>query len=118
MAYTLINIESGEIFICEDNVWIDAFEAAKADGWDPDGTMYDAAYTLDEELDYIGDDNEKLWRIYTEVGNEFDWDGSYTEKRGQVVTYGDSYYMVMSLKCAGADPALCEFVSKGSFRIC
>lgn len=118
MAYLLINIETGEQFTCDEKVWIDAFEAAKADGWDPEGTMYDAAYVLDDELDYVDDDNEKLWRIYKEVGTEFDWDGSYIEKKGQVVTYGDSYYMVMSLKCAGVDPALCEFVAKGSFRIC
>lgn len=118
MAYLFMNIDSGELFHCEDREWIAAFEAAKADGWIPDGTQYDAAFTLDEELDFIDDDNQKVFTIVTALTEIFLWDGSYTERRNQIVTYEDSIYMAMSLKSAGITGALLEFVQKGSFRIC
>lgn len=118
MAYLFISIDSGEHLCCEEKVWIDAFEAAKADGWKPDGTMYDIYYDMDEELDLIEDDNRKLHTLVVAMNNVYAWDGSYTEKRNQIVTYDDAYYMAMSLKCAGVDPELCAFVEKGSFRIC
>ncbi|HOP64641.1 MAG TPA: hypothetical protein PK358_13820 [Spirochaetota bacterium] len=118
MSYLFINIETGEQLSCDELVWVEAFEAAKADGWVPDGTLYDAPFIIDEELDFIDDDNWRLWTIYSEISKIDHWDGSYTKKRNQVVTYEDAYYMAMSLKCAGVDEKLCEFVGKGSFRIC
>jgi hypothetical protein len=77
--------------------------------------MYDAAFTLDDELDISRMIMKSSGEYIQRVGLEFDWDGSYTEKRGQVGTYGDSYYMLCPSNVAGVDPALCEFVSKGSF---
>lgn len=118
MAYLLINIETGESLYCEDQVWISAYEAAVADGWKPDGTNYDPEYFLENELDYIEDETQRYWAVVSAVKESFVWDGNYLEKAGQIVTYGDAYYMVMSLKCAGVDPEICEFVAKGSFRIC
>lgn len=118
MAYILINIETGDYFRCEDQVWIDAFNAAVADGWKPDGTMFDPEFYLDTELDFVEDETQRYWMIVSAVKETFDWDGNYIEKSGQIVTYGDAYYMVMSLKCAGVDPELIEFVSRGDFRIC
>jgi len=118
MAYLLQNIETGELLHCEDEVWIGAFEAAKTDGWEPDGTQYDMYFDVDEELEFIENENQKLHTLIVAMNNTYEWDGSYTEKRNQVVTYEDAYYMAMSLKCAGVDAELCEFVAKGSFRIC
>jgi len=118
MAHLFQNIETGELFSCGEELWISAFEAAKADGWKPDGTLYDIYYDVGEEIDFIGDDNGKLYTLLLGMMNVYEWDGNYTEKRNQVVTYEDAYYMVMSLKCAGVDPELCRFVGKGSFRIC
>ena len=118
MAYLLINLETGENFYCEDQVWIDAFNAAVADGWKPDGTMFDPEFYIDNELEFIEDENQRYWTIVYAVNESFVWDGNYLEKSGQIVTYGDAYYMVMSLKSAGVDPALIEFVGKGDFRIC
>ncbi len=118
MGYHFINIETGDHLYCEDNLWIEAFEAAKADGWKPDGTQYDMYYYSDEEHQFIDDDNHKLFTLIDAMKKTYTWEGSYTERENQIVTYEDAYYMAMSLKCAGVDEKLCEFVAKGSFRIC
>jgi len=118
MAYILMNIDTGELFHCNDREWIEAFEAAKADGWRPDGTLYDADFVIDEELDYIDDENQRLFTIVAAMRETFIWEGSYTDRCNQIVTYEDSIYLAMSLKSAGITGGLLEFVQKGSFRIC
>ena len=118
MAYIFMNVNTGEIFHCEDREWIDAFDAAKTDGWVPDGTLYDAEFVIDEELDYIDDENQKMFTIVNAMRETFVWEGSYTDKCNQIVTYEDSIYLAMSIKSAGITGALLEFIQKGSFRIC
>jgi hypothetical protein len=50
----------------------------------------------------------------------FAWNGNYVEKRSQVVSESDAYYLKMALEktWVSDDRGLLEFLDCGTFRIC
>ncbi len=117
MNYHFVNIETGEFFICEEKLWIKTLETAQEEGWDPDGTFYDVNSQY-EEYDYDEDYNRTLYCYCMHISEMYQWDGSYTDRRDQVVGYEDTIYLVKALEGTGADADLVSFIEKGSFRIC
>ncbi len=122
MSYIFINIDTFEVYECEEDLWHNAYDFACEDGWVPDGTFFDLAYQISEDLDDVDDYNfdpsANLFGMLLALNDMHKWDGNYFEKRNQVVTDTDLYYMVLSLKCGDFPAAFLEFLDKGSFRIC
>lgn len=118
MSYHFINIDTGEYLYCDDHVWINALEAAKNNGWDPYGTLYDMAYDIDDECEFIEDESAIMFAVIFTMRNASEWSGSYTEKRNQVVDFNDTVYLTEALEGTDTDPELIKFIDKGEFRIC
>lgn len=118
MSYHFINIDTGEYLYCDDHVWINALETAKNNGWDPYGTLYDMAYDIDDECEFIEDEAAVMFAVIFTMRNASEWNGSYTEKRNQVVDFNDTVYLTEALEGTDTDPELIEFIDKGEFRIC
>jgi hypothetical protein len=120
MAYLFEQIETHRTITCEDDEWHGHLAAARGNGWDEEGTRYDFPYQVDEEYDSMTDYLYNLWMILHLSRELFAWDGNYTEKKNQVVSDSDAYYLSQAL--AGAwqseDRNLLEFMEAGSFRIC
>lgn len=118
MSYHLLNVETGDYIYIDDNVWISALETAKDNYWQPGGTIYDLEYCIDDDCEFIIGRTMIIFTIMQIAVEQASWDGSYTEKRNQVVDYEDTLYLADCLKGTDAPPELIEFIQKGSFRIC
>lgn len=118
MSYHFINIDTGEYFYCDDHLWVSAIETAKKNGWDPYGTIYDLEYGIDDQCEFLEDEAEILFTVIFTLKENSEWDGSYTDKRNQIVDNDDSVYLTEALERTDTDPELVEFINKGSFRIC
>jgi len=118
MAYHLLNIETLDYYYCEDEEWVNAIETAKQNYWTPDGTSYDI---FCEAEDQCFDNDDILYYNYMLVvfqNEAMYWDGSYFEKRNQIVIYEDSIYLASALEGTGVSTELIDFIKMGSFRIC
>lgn len=121
MSYIFINTETLEVYSCKEDEWKRAFNFACEDGWVPDGTEYDLECQVmencsgTEEPDY--DEKSNLFYVLVSMNELTEWDGNYFERKNQIVTGVDAYYMVLSLECGDFSPDLLEFMKKGSFRI-
>lgn len=118
MAYHFLNIETLDYYYCDEKEWVNAIETAKENYWEPDGTLFDIFY---EAGDQCSDDDDILTYNFMIVmsKNELEvWDGSYFEKRNQVVIYEDSIYLAAALDGTDTSTELVDFIRKGSFRIC
>ena len=118
MYYHFVNVETGEYFYCEEQVWIRALEAAKNSGWDPYGTIYDLEYDINDECEFVTGRAQIIFTILCTMRESSNWDGSYTAKRNQVLDFNDTVYLTEALEGTDTDPDLISFVDKGSFRIC
>ena len=90
-----------------------------ANGWDEEGTQYDFSYEVDEEYDAMVDYLYNLWMILHLSREMFAWDGNYTEKKNQVVSDSDAYYLMQALAetWQSEDRGLLEFLERGSFAL-
>lgn len=118
MPYHLVNTETFEYYFCDDEVWISALKYAEENDWQPAGTYYDFVYDTDDICFDIDDQLIYLYTLYMNQNDQHEWDGNYTEKRNQIVTYEDILYLPLCLKGSGAPAELIEFIEKGCFRIC
>ncbi len=118
MPYHLLNIETSEYYYCDDQEWILAFNTAQADGWVPDGTLFDIVYEASDQS-FDSDDPLSYFYMLVMAGNQaLEWDGNYIEKMNQVIMYEDSIYFAASLEGSDVSRELIDFIKKGSFRIC
>jgi hypothetical protein len=120
MAYTLRNLNTHQAFACGDGQWIRLLETARANGWNEEGTRFDFAFEVDETYDTMVDYLYNLWMICYLAREMFEWNGNYTDKRNQVVSESDAYYLMQSVEKTWAtnDRGLLDFLGIGSFRIC
>ena len=118
MSYHLLNIETSEYYFCDDQVWLSAIDIAKENYWDCEGTSFDIMYEADEQCFNSNNEMSYFYAMTIAKDKSSQWDGNYTEKRNQVLSYQDTYYLAMSLEGTGIEAELIEFIKKGSFRIC
>ncbi len=118
MSYHLLNVENLDYYYCDDLVWITALDTARKNGWKPDGTLFDYVYETDDICFDIDDEMYYMWMMILSKIEFHEWDGSYHEKRNQIVMYEDTIYFAACLEGTGTDENLIEFIKKGSFRIC
>ena len=120
MPYQLQQIRSHRTFTSSDDEWLGWLAEARRNGWDEEGTQYDFPYQVDEEYDAMVDYLYNLWMILHLTREMFAWDGNYTEKKNQVVSESDAYYLMQALAGTwqSADRGLLEFLGEGPFRIC
>jgi hypothetical protein len=118
MAYHFVNVETGEYFYCDEQVWLRALDTAEKNGWDPYGTLYDIEYSIEDECVFLDDATEILYAVLVTMGNMGQWKGSYTEKCNQVLDFNDTVYLAEALEGTDTDPELVRFIDKGTFRIC
>jgi hypothetical protein len=120
MPYLLQQLESHRTVTCSNEEWLRCLAGACANGWDGEGTEYDFPYQVDEEYDDMVDYLYNLWVIMHLSREMFAWDGNYTDKKNQVVSESDAYYLAQALADARppADRGLLDFLLQGSFRIC
>ncbi len=116
--YLFINIETQDKFVCDENIWIRALETARNEGWEPDGTLYDFSYEVDELCDFDEDFMASTFRMLRIRNEQLEWEGSYLLRKNQVVQYEDSIYLAAALAGTGTDEKLLDFIRMGSFRIC
>jgi len=120
MSYHFLNVENGEYFYCDEDLWLEALSIAKSVGWKPHGTFYDIPYEIDDQLEFISEDYPEL-RLYTAfmiITYFEEWDGNYTDKSNQIILEEDSINLADALRSAGFVNELTLFIEKGSFRIC
>jgi len=118
MAYLLLNIETSAGFYCDEDEWVSVIAKAKAEGWRPDGTLYDYVYVANEESFDIDDEMSNMYNMILEKNVSLEWDGNYIEKKNQIVMYEDAIYLAAALVGTGVDEKLLDFIKQGSFRIC
>jgi len=120
MAYTLQNLNTYQAFTCGDDQWIHLLETARSNGWIEEGTRFDLTYEVDEAYDAMIDYLYNLWIICDLVRETFEWNGNYVDRKNQVVSESDAYYLKQALEKTwySDDRELLEFLNKGSFRIC
>jgi hypothetical protein len=120
MSYLFQQLESHRTLACSDEEWNRCLAEARRNGWDEEGTQYDFSYQVDEEYDAMVGYLYNLWMIMHLSREMFAWDGNYTEKKNQVVSDSDAYYLMQALAetWLSEDRGLLEFLGTGSFRIC
>lgn len=120
MVYTLRNINTHQAFTCGDDQWLLHLETARSNGWNEEGTRFDFAYEVDETYDAMVDYLYNLWMICHLAREMFEWNGNYVDRRNQIVSESDAYYLKQALEktWASNDRGLLEFLNNGSFRIC
>ena len=80
MRYLLINIEFNKGFYCDDQLWVQTIKIGKEKGWEPEGTIYDRSFVLDECLDEIDGDHDKLFSFVIINYENNEWNGNYLKK--------------------------------------
>ena len=119
MAYLFEQLETHRTITCEEDDWLGYLAAARGNGWDEEGTQYDFPYQVDEEYDPMVDRLYNLWMIFHLSKEMIAWDGNYTEKKNQVVSESDAYYLAQALSGVwqSEDRSLLQFMESGGFRI-
>ncbi len=118
MAYTFLNLNTLQSFTCGEEEWQRLLEAAHAGGWEEEGTEFDFACEVDDAYDSQVDYLYNLLMIFYVSREMFEWDGNYTEKKNQIVSESDAYYLMLALeKEPAADRGLLDFLNSGPFRI-
>lgn len=119
MAYLFEQLETHRTITCEEDDWLGYLSTARGNGWDEEGTQYDFPYQVDEEYDSMVDRLYNLWMIFYLSKEMLAWDGNYTEKKNQVVSESDAYYLAQALSGVwqSGDRSLLQFMEAGGFRI-
>ncbi len=119
MAYALRNLNTRQVYTCGDDQWLHHLETAQANGWSGEGTHFDLAYELDETYDPMVDYLYNLWMICNLTREMFEWNGNYIDRRNQIVSESDAYYLKQALEktWSSKDRGLLDFLNNGSFRI-
>ena len=120
MGYRLENTSTHQSVTCPDEHWRLLLEAARASGWEEEGTQYDFEYGVDEIYDGMADYLFNLWMIFHVSREMLEWNGNYTDKKGQVVSESDAYGLMQALEKTphADDRGLLDFLNIGPFRIC
>lgn len=117
MSYVFTSIHENTTCTREDRYWVRLLDTARDEGWQPDGTLYDFDFQVDDLTDELYDPAYNLFFVVMCFNEIWQWDGSYTEKENQVVTDEDAHYLRLALQGAWDDEELMCFFEKGSFRI-
>ena len=119
MAYTFLNINTLKTFTCGEEEWTRILAAARAGGWEEEGTQFNFACEVDDAYDPMVDYLYNLWMIFYLSREMFEWDGNYTDKKNQVVSESDAYYLMLALEkeWTSTDRGLLDFLNSGPFRI-
>jgi hypothetical protein len=117
MGYELVNLKSGEIYSCCDELWRRVLEEAGDNSWEAEGTTIDFYFELEMTLDEMySDDWNMLLMCYAHM-KRINWDGNYIEKENQLVSDSDAKGLLRAITGLDADPALIAFLARGCFRI-
>lgn len=119
MSYTFLNINTLQSFTCDDDAWLRYLETARAGGWEAEGTQFDFASEVDDAYDPMVDYLYNLLMIFYVSREMLEWDGNYTDRKNQVVSESDAYYLMLALEKEWASPdrGLLDFLNSGPFRI-
>jgi len=119
MAIIIRNMQTHRAFTCAKEEWASLLDAARAHGWEEEGSKYDFEYQMDEYTDTHYDYLYNLWMIFYASREWHEWNGSYLEAKNQIVSESDAYFLMKALeKVEGVGSDLLAFLSEGSFRIC
>lgn len=119
MEIIIRNIQTRRAFTCGEEEWARLLDAARANGWEEEGSKYDFEYQMDEYTDTHYDYLYNLWMIFYTSREWHEWNGSYLEAKNQIVSESDAYFLMKALeKVEGVGSDLLAFLSEGSFRIC
>jgi len=117
MNYLLIGTDSNIKYICSTEYWLALLNIARENGWKPEGTYYDLQNRLDECREDILCSMTRMFSFIC-INNEYiEWDGNYTDMKGQVVSEVDAYQMMLSIEGYIQDRSLSDLLSAGAFRI-
>jgi hypothetical protein len=74
---------------------------------------------VDDACDAMADYLYNLWMIFYVSREMFAWDGNYIEKKNQIVSESDAYYLMLALEKEWASPdrGFLDFLNSGAFRI-
>jgi hypothetical protein len=119
MPYLFEQLETHRTHTCTDEEWLGYLAAARASGWDEEGTRYDFPFQVDEEYDDMVDYLYNLWMIMHLSREMIAWDGNYTEKKNQVVSGSDACCLMQALAetWQSEDRGFLKFLGSGPFRI-
>ncbi|HNW27577.1 MAG TPA: hypothetical protein PKN50_03780 [Spirochaetota bacterium] len=119
MAYTFLNLATLQTFSCPEDEWQRLLEAARAGGWEEEGTEFDFACEVDDVYDPGVDYLYNLLMIFYVSREMHEWDGNYIEKKNQVVSESDAYYLMLAIEKerTSQDRGLLDFLNSGPFRI-
>jgi len=114
----LLNLTDNSRFYLSEEKWHYILEAAKDSGWQPMGSVLDLAFQLfiHSEPNYLFE-SQLFVTLYLHHYC-LNWNGDYAYPEYQCVRDEDAQNLHQALVYGGADSALLEFISKGSFRIC
>ena len=118
MAYRLLHIDSGTSLTLTEEYWHEILKKAEDSGWEPEGTLFDLDFVLDESLEESTGSAGRLYASIVSHNELREWNGSYTEKENQIITESDAYYMFQALEEVTEDPLLFELLCLGALRIC
>lgn len=117
MGYELVNLRSGEIHSCSDELWRRIIEGALDNFWEAEGTTIDFYFELEMTLDEMYSDDWNMLLMCCAHMKRINWDGNYIEKENQLVSDSDAEGLRRAITGLDADPALIAFLAKGCFRI-
>lgn len=119
MAYTFQNINTNQTCCCGDEDWVRYLDDARAAGWEAEGTIFDFAREVDDSYDDMNDYLFNLWMIIHVSREMFEWDGNYTEKKNQLISESDAYYLMLALEKGPVPPGreFLDFLNSGPIRI-
>lgn len=119
MAYTFLNLATMSTVSVPDEEWSRHLAAARAGGWEEEGTRYDLPCQVDEVYDAMYDYLYNLLLIFQVTRELFEWDGNYDEKKNQIVSERDARRLMEALETTWAsdDRGLLQFLGNGAFRI-
>ncbi|MFW5770117.1 MAG: hypothetical protein ACOCX9_01650 [Spirochaetota bacterium] len=118
MKYYLVSIEQDLTFTCEEGTWKEILQLAENNGWDPEGTILELNYEIEENWDPDMTYAETVFIVIQSHMKCLEWDGNYTDTENQVVKDSDAGQMLWALDGIDIDDGLEQLMEAGSFRIC
>ncbi|MBP7738906.1 MAG: hypothetical protein KA369_23250 [Spirochaetes bacterium] len=119
MAYTFLNLTTLRTFSCDDEEWLACLERARAAGWEEEGTAFDFECEVDDAYDPMVDYLYNLLLIFYVSRDMLEWNGNYIDKKNQVVSESDAYYLMQALEkdWPSPDRSFLDFLNSGPVRI-
>lgn len=118
MKYSLVSIEKGQAYHCEEEAWKEILYLAENNGWEPEGTVLELNFEIEENWDPDMTYVETVFIVIQSHMKCIEWDGNYTDTENQVVTDSDVGQMLWALDGIDIDDGLAQVMEAGSFRIC